>query len=158
MIDERALERRDGRSRPQHRPQSPEGLEGNEAGLTPGKAPVPGWPGIHFEARFRSRGKSICPGFLARSGALRPRTQAQVVYYLEDLFAAGAYAEILSQVHPAHRAGRINQELRRPGDVVPSRTCPGVQQVIAADDLSLRIRKEREGKTLFFRKRLIGFH
>ena len=39
---------------------------------------------------------------------LRARTQSQSVRCPEDLVAAGTHADIVRQVHPAHRAGGVN--------------------------------------------------
>lgn len=51
----------------------------------------------------------------------------------------------LSEVRPAHRAGGIHQELRWTRNVTAFWPAAFVQQVIAADGLSLRIGQDREG-------------
>jgi len=76
---------------------------------------------------------------------LRGRTQSQAVRCSKDLVAAGAYADIVRQVHPTHRAGGINQEFGGPRNVNRFGAAPNVQEIIKADGLLLGVRKEWEG-------------
>jgi hypothetical protein len=63
----------------------------------------------------------------------------------QHLVGLGADANVFCEVRPSHRAGGIYQKLCRAGDVAAFRPAAFVQQVIAADGFSLRIRQDWEG-------------
>ena len=63
----------------------------------------------------------------------------------QHLVGLGADADIFREIFPAYGAGRIHQELRRTGNVTAFGPAALVQQLVAADGFSLRIRKDRKG-------------
>jgi len=50
------------------------------------------------------------------------------------------------QIHPTNRAGSVDQEFGRTGDVSALRSSPRVEQVVTTNHLGLRVRKKRVGK------------
>ena len=71
---------------------------------------------------------------------------------LQNLFRPGSHPVILSQVCPAHSAGRIQQKLRGPGDILPVDSLTGVNKVVAANGFHFRIRQKSEGVAGFLTK------
>src|SRR5579872_5530628 len=57
----------------------------------------------------------------------------------EHLLGPGTHPEVFGKILPSHYAGRINQELRGPRDVVAFRSPAGVQQVVAANNLGFGV-------------------
>jgi hypothetical protein len=70
----------------------------------------------------------------------------------ENLFRPGPHQVILSQIYPAHGAGRIYEKLGRPGNVLAIDSLSCVNQVIAANCFRLWIRKKGEGVAGFLTK------
>ena len=66
------------------------------------------------------------------------------VYRRQNRFWPGTYTDIIRQVHPTNRAGRINEELRGPRDVFTFFATLGMQHSVPTDRLSLRIGKKWE--------------
>ena len=62
----------------------------------------------------------------------------------KNLFRAGAHPVILREVGPANGAGRVQQELSRPGNVLAIDSLPCVDKIVPANRFQFRIRKERE--------------
>jgi len=60
------------------------------------------------------------------------------------LLRSRAHSEILGQIQPAHRAAAIDEELRRPRDVLTVLARPFVEQVVALDRDRVGIAEERE--------------
>ena len=75
---------------------------------------------------------------------LRAYAQSLSTRFSEDLLAGSADAEIVRQVHPAHRTGGVDQKLGGPRNVSPFVASP-VQEIVSADDFHLGIRKEWKG-------------
>src|SRR5437899_578036 len=69
---------------------------------------------------------------LPKLGILKPGKSLSVLLYPpgrgQHLVGAGADADVLSEIHPAHHAGGIHQKLRRPRDVAALRPAAFVQQ------------------------------
>jgi hypothetical protein len=63
------------------------------------------------------------------------------------LIGSRPHAHIFGKVLPADDTGTIDQELRGPRNVVAFGTTARVQQIIAADNIGLRIGKKSEGKS-----------
>jgi hypothetical protein len=82
-----------------------------------------------------------CLSIAETSALLQPPGRGQ------HLVSLGADADVLSEIRPAHGARGIHQELCRAGNVTAFRAASFVQEVIAADGFSLRIRQDREGIT-----------
>ena len=64
------------------------------------------------------------------------------VYRRQNRFWPGTHTDIIRQVHPTNRAGRINQEFRRPRDVFIFCAALGMQHSVPTDRLSLGIGKK----------------
>ena len=60
----------------------------------------------------------------------------------EKLFRKGVFEEILGNQPPAHRAGRIDQELSRTRNVFAAGHLFGMDQIVATDSLELWIREK----------------
>lgn len=76
---------------------------------------------------------------------------------LKYLFGSRAHPIILREVHPPHRARRINQELRWPRDIVTVNPRSSMNQIIPPNDLRIRIGEKRERVTNFRKHIAIGF-
>lgn len=89
----------------------------------------------------------ICPccQSAGNSASEVPELPPQNVRRLQQLFRCGANPVVLSQVHPTDRATGIQQKLRGAGDVAFVRSGLGVQQVVARDHRSIRVREKRIG-------------
>ncbi len=85
--------------------------------------------------------------------SLRLRTPSQAVRCFEDLLAGRAHADVVSQVHPAHPAGVVNQELGGPRNVRPF-VAAYVHEIVGADGLHPGVSKEWEGYARFRSKRM----
>ena len=75
---------------------------------------------------------------------------------VQHLLRPRAHGDIVRQVHPANRAGGINQKLGRPRDVVAFRPPAGMQEIVTANDFGVRIGKQRKGETQLLRCRAIN--
>ena len=60
----------------------------------------------------------------------------------QHLLRPGAHPEILSQVYPANGAGRIQQELSGPGNVLAINSLPRMDEIVAANSFHFRIGKK----------------
>lgn len=67
------------------------------------------------------------------------------VYRRQNRFWPGTYTDIVRQVHPTNRAGRVDEELPGPCDVFSRFAGLGMQNSVPADRLSLGIGKKWEG-------------
>ena len=67
------------------------------------------------------------------------------VYRRQNRFWPGTHTDIIRQVHPTNRAGRINEELCGPRDVFTFFAALGMQHTVPTDRLSLGIGKKWEG-------------
>ena len=71
------------------------------------------------------------------------RTNAsKPVYGRKNRFWPSAHTDIIRQVHPADRAGRINEEFGGPGDVFTFFAALSMQHSVLTDRLSLGIGKK----------------
>jgi hypothetical protein len=70
----------------------------------------------------------------------------------ENLFWARANAQILGQVHPANRPGRIDQKFSGPRNVASVRAALVVEQVKAANGVKLFVGEEGVGVALLLTK------
>lgn len=61
-----------------------------------------------------------------------------------DLIGAGAHPEIFGQIHPAHRAGPVQQKFGRTGNVMSIDAGAGMEQVVTMDYFGFGIRKKCE--------------
>jgi|SRR6516165_2887402 len=68
---------------------------------------------------------------------------------MEHLIGTGADADVIRQVHPTDNSGRIDQKLRRAGNVLPARTTCRVQQVVSANHVGGRVRQKGVGVSPF---------
>ncbi len=65
----------------------------------------------------------------------------------QHLLGAGPYADIFGEVLPADDSRRIHQKLSRARNVAPTWSAAGVEQIVAANDLSFGIGQKSEGVT-----------
>jgi hypothetical protein len=63
----------------------------------------------------------------------------------QHLFSARPDADVLGEILPAHGPGTVHKELGRAGYIVPSRPAAHMQQIVAANDLSLGVGEKSEG-------------
>ena len=63
----------------------------------------------------------------------------------QHLIGAGPYADIFGEVLPADDSGRIHQKLSRARNVAPAWSAAGVEQIVAANDLSFGIGQKGKG-------------
>ena len=73
-----------------------------------------------------------------KAHALKP------VYRRQNRFWPGTDADVIRQVHPTNRAGRIDEELRRPRDVFTFFAALGMQHSVPTDRLGLGVGEKRE--------------
>lgn len=62
---------------------------------------------------------------------------------LEHLLGAGTDSEVIGEVDPANCAGGVDEEFGGAGDVMPIDAGTFMEQVVAADQLGVRIRQKR---------------
>src|ERR1043166_8225812 len=77
----------------------------------------------------------VCNRFCSHA-AIRGKKSARLLNLLrlrEHLLRTRPHAKVLSEIPPAHRAAAVDEELRRPRDVVTVLARTFVQQVVALD-------------------------
>jgi hypothetical protein len=79
-------------------------------------------------------------------------SSAKLIQNYEDLLRARANAQILGQVHPADRPGRIDQEFAGPRNVASMRAALVVEQVKTANGVKLFVGEERVRVALLLTK------
>lgn len=67
----------------------------------------------------------------------------------QHLLGAGAYADVFSEILPAHGAGTVHQELSGTGDVVAVGSRCRVQQAITTNDVQIGIGEKGEREARF---------
>jgi hypothetical protein len=70
--------------------------------------------------------------------------RSDLVKGIKHLFRTRAHGNVVGQINPANHAIRIKEKFGRPRDVRSFRACPGMQHIIPANNLRLRIGKQRE--------------
>jgi hypothetical protein len=75
----------------------------------------------------------------------------------QDLLWSRADSGAFGQVRPKDRAGRIDQELGRAGDIGVPRSSSAMKKIVAADHLRLRIGKKEKPKAKFLNLAAVDF-
>jgi len=91
-----------------------------------------------------SRDKGVGKQFLAAAGGF----SAELIKNCENLLRPRADAQILGQVHPADRSGRIDQKFSGARNLASVRAAFVVEQVKAANGVKLFVGEERVGVAL----------
>jgi hypothetical protein len=60
----------------------------------------------------------------------------------QHLFGSRAHGDVLGEVHPADRPGRINEELCRARDIRAFWSCTTMKQIVSSNHFRLRIGQE----------------
>jgi hypothetical protein len=76
----------------------------------------------------------------------------EFVKRLQNILGYRPDGDALGQIHPLNRAGRINQELGRPGNVSPFQPAVGMEKIIAANHFCLGIGQNGKAKAQFLAK------
>ena len=96
--------------------------------------------------RRQSHGNAHCP-------ALPPVSSSAFSTCSGRARTAGAFR----QVRPKDRAGGVDQELGRAGDVGVPRSSSGMKKIVAANHLSLRVGKKEKPKAKFLNLAAVDF-
>jgi hypothetical protein len=75
----------------------------------------------------------------------------------QHLFGSRAYGDVFGEIYPANYSARINEKLRRTGDVRAFWACTAMQQIVTANDFRLGIGQERVGVAEFLSLAPINF-
>ncbi len=76
---------------------------------------------------------------------------------LSDLLWTRTDGDAFGQVRPKDRAGGVNQELGRAGDIGVPRSSSGMKKIVAADHLRLHVGKEEKPKAKFLNLAAVDF-